>query len=352
MVSPPRRYSLFTRVCAVMLSILITLGGLELLLRAYVLVSIATKPEPADSAVIRDLPGSPRVYGLTPDLPPPVRTNDHGFRGEAVAVSKPPGVRRIVMLGDSITFGNGVAWNQTFSWILQENLNRAASGRSYEVLNLGVTGYNTAQELATLRELGLQFSPDLIVLNVCLNDSDGILSLTNLGLKNDTTIRHLGDVNFRTIVQSSYLMTSIKSAIVAILQKYLPEVARWLNSPGLFIDPRVRERRWVDMKEQMRAIFDLARAHEIPIAMVIYPYSSQIGLPPEQLKPQQDLLAFAASNGIPALETSAAYRNQREAMFADGTLHLSAHGHRVMAEQLAEFLAGHRLLGEHPEPAS
>jgi hypothetical protein len=71
-------------------------------------------------------------------------------------------------------------------------------------------------------------------------------------------------------------------------------------------------------------------------------------MPPEKMKPQQDLLAFAAANGIPALEPSAAYRHQPQNMFVDGSIHLSPHGHRVIAATMQEFLAARGLL---PEPA-
>jgi lysophospholipase L1-like esterase len=121
--------------------------------------------------VILPLPDSARAYALRPGLGPPFGTNAHGFRGEPVDVAKPAGVRRIVMLGDSITFGNSVAWNQTFSYVLQQILNERAGRREFEVLNLGVSGYNTAGSSYAARARP-QFSPDVIVLNVCLNDSD------------------------------------------------------------------------------------------------------------------------------------------------------------------------------------
>ena len=234
------------------------------------------------------------------------------------------------MLGDSITFGNSVAWDQTFSYVLQQQLNERAGRRAFEVLNLGVSGYNTAQELATLRELGLNFSPDLIVLNVCLNDSDPIKTMSAIGLRNEVGLRDSGDINFRTIVETSYLLTMLKYALGAAFEKH-PAILRLLNSPEAFINVRTAEKRWDEMKQSMQEIFALARERKIPIAMVIYPYSSQIGLPEARLVPQQDLLAFAAANGIPALDASPAYVNQPQDMFADGFIHLSPYGHRVIA---------------------
>lgn len=316
---------------------------MELLLRVYVNVRAAETTGNAEAGAILPLPDSARVYALRPGLGPPFSTNAHGFRGEPVDAAKPAGVRRIVMLGDSITFGNAVAWNQTFSYVLQQILNERAGRREFEVLNLGVSGYNTSQEFATLRELGLVFSPDLIVLNVCLNDSDPVKTVSAIGLINEAGVRELRDINLRTIVEASYLLTMLKYVLITAFEKH-PEILRMLNSPEIFLDARTGETRWSEMKEQMQAIFAVAREKQIPVAMVIYPYSSQVGLSLTRLGPQQDLLAFAAANGVPVLEAGPAYVNQPEDMFVDGFIHLSPHGHQVIAATMREFLDAHGLV--------
>jgi hypothetical protein len=90
--------------------------------------------------------------------------SDGGCRGRDHAAGKAPGRIRIVMLGDSITFGHRVRDDQTFSALLESR-----SGR-FEVVNLGVEGYGTDQELIVLREEGLRRRPDVVVLNFCSND--------------------------------------------------------------------------------------------------------------------------------------------------------------------------------------
>ncbi len=323
--------------------VLLTVAAMELLLRLYVNARASETTRTAEAGALLPLPDSPRVYALRPGLGPPLSTNAHGFRGEPVDVAKPTGVRRIVMLGDSIAFGNAVAWDQTFSYVLQQLLNERAGRREFEVLNLGVSGYNTGQELATLRELGLAFSPDLIVLNVCLNDSDPVKTLSAIGLINEVGVQEPSDINFRTIVEASYLLATLKYALIKAFEKQ-PGILRLLNSPEIFLDARTGEKRWSEMKEQMQAIFAVAREQQIPVAMVMYPYSSQVGLPVTRLGPQQDLLAFAAANSVPVLEASPAYVNQPEDMFVDGFIHLSPHGHRVIAAALQEFLGAHGLV--------
>jgi lysophospholipase L1-like esterase len=89
-------------------------------------------------------------------------SNSLGFRDREHAVAKPAGVYRIVVLGDSIAAGLHVERNEdVFPPILERLLVRG--GLSAEVINLAVSGYNTQQEVEMLREKGLQYHPDLVV---------------------------------------------------------------------------------------------------------------------------------------------------------------------------------------------
>jgi len=67
--------------------------------------------------------------------------NEDGFRDHPYARPKPSGTFRIVVLGDSVTFGFGVALEATFVKQLEALLVRAAT-MPIEVLSLGVSGYN------------------------------------------------------------------------------------------------------------------------------------------------------------------------------------------------------------------
>jgi len=98
----------------------------------------------------------------------PVKINSHGFRDSEYPIAK-TGRYRMVVLGDSIAFGNGVAIEDAFSEVLERSLNRRLGDR-VEVLNLGVGGYDIIQEVALLEHLGLPFSPDLVILAFCTND--------------------------------------------------------------------------------------------------------------------------------------------------------------------------------------
>lgn len=92
-----------------------------------------------------------------------VRINDAGFRGPA-AGTVAPGQRRVLLLGDSLTFGTGVEDGETFATQL------ASLAPSLAPLNLGVSGYGTDQELLLLERYGLSLDPAIVVLSVCIGN--------------------------------------------------------------------------------------------------------------------------------------------------------------------------------------
>jgi len=94
------------------------------------------------------------------------KINSHGYRDRDRALSKPPGVYRIAALGDSYTEARQVPMDKTFTSLAEDELNRNHSlgERQVEVLNFGIGGIGTAQELIQLRERVWKFDPDMIVL--------------------------------------------------------------------------------------------------------------------------------------------------------------------------------------------
>jgi len=98
-----------------------------------------------------------------------VLINSLGFRGPEVSLRKPPGTRRVIVVGDSYVFGIGVDAERTFPALLARHLN-ASRRETWEVINLGVNSYSTDQELILFSEVGPQLEPDVVVLVVCDND--------------------------------------------------------------------------------------------------------------------------------------------------------------------------------------
>ena len=91
-----------------------------------------------------------------------VKINAAGMRDDREhALDKPAGVYRIAILGDSFAEAMQVPLQQTFSKLMEKDTCR---GRAVEVLNFGVQGYGTAQELLTWRLRTSKYSPDAVVL--------------------------------------------------------------------------------------------------------------------------------------------------------------------------------------------
>lgn len=96
------------------------------------------------------------------------RTNSHGQRDRERTLQKPDGVRRVLLLGDSVVEGYGLRESETISRQLED----LYPDGSTEVLNFGVSAYCTRAEVELLEVKGLRFDPDVVVLVFVENDFD------------------------------------------------------------------------------------------------------------------------------------------------------------------------------------
>ena len=103
----------------------------------------------------------------------PVTVNADGFRGHETGVEKPAGCYRIIVLGDSATFGVHVGDDETYSALLEGMLNAdpGRGKRTFEVINAGVIGYSTRQGLVYLQRDLFRYSPDCLIVSFAINDT-------------------------------------------------------------------------------------------------------------------------------------------------------------------------------------
>ncbi len=101
-----------------------------------------------------------------------VRINSDGLRDQEHSLTKPPDTIRIAVIGDSYPEALSVSLNEAFWWVMGKKLEECDvfPGKKIEVLNFGVSGYGTAQELLTLREQVWKYSPDIVMLTVTTNN--------------------------------------------------------------------------------------------------------------------------------------------------------------------------------------
>jgi len=88
---------------------------------------------------------------------------------------------RILMLGDSVTFGHGSVAEHTYPRLVEDYLRAWRPDVDWQVWNAAVPGYNTSQELAHLLEVGPRFQPDLVIVGFFENDLIGNYDLGQPG---------------------------------------------------------------------------------------------------------------------------------------------------------------------------
>lgn len=147
----------------------VSLALLELVLRAAGFRPLDVPPERAQFWVYdpqlgwAHRPGQAGAFA-TPQFRTHVTINSQGLRDREYPVERVPGKRRILALGDSMTWGFGVEQDEVFTERLETLL------PDTEVINAGVSGYSTDQELLWLEGAGLRYKPDLVVVLVTGND--------------------------------------------------------------------------------------------------------------------------------------------------------------------------------------
>lgn len=99
-----------------------------------------------------------------------VEVNRFGFRERDFEVPKPLNTCRIMVLGDSLTFGTGLAPEERYTELLEKNLEQKFSDNEFEVLNFSVSGGPTVLERDIIREFKGIVDPDLIVIGFFMND--------------------------------------------------------------------------------------------------------------------------------------------------------------------------------------
>lgn len=152
------------RAALLLVASTVTLGALEIVLSTQV---AAPFPNVLRTSTLEGLPHQLRPGHSGQYFGQHVAINSRGFRGPEVS-AKTAHVRRIVLIGDSITFGH-VAHEDTLGVRLTAHLRE--SGAAAEVLNCGVPGYDAAHVALTLETDILDLDPDLVVYVFCFNDT-------------------------------------------------------------------------------------------------------------------------------------------------------------------------------------
>jgi lysophospholipase L1-like esterase/D-alanyl-lipoteichoic acid acyltransferase DltB (MBOAT superfamily) len=151
-------------------------------------------------------------------------TNRWGIRDQDYEKQKPAGVYRMVLLGDSLTFGYGVGDDAVFEAIVEKRLNEQKAGAAYELINFASKGYGPYGRLQYLRLKALEFEPDA-VLSIAVNDVEWMLRDVSRCVTNGLEIP---DPFINEIVAKAGLSTGMGRRIVERrLQPYIYDLIKW-----------------------------------------------------------------------------------------------------------------------------
>src|SRR5919106_6511273 len=167
------RHPIFSAVLLVVASVTLTLIAAEIGLRLFLPQLFDVHPRGmyiVDAAVGYVLMPSFNGVLKRPEFRHPTETNSVGLRGPEPR-PRQPNTFRIVCLGDSMTWGFGVQASDTFAARLERTLAGKYPALDIQVLNAGVPGYGTADELHFLQSRAALLDPDLVVLQF-LPDND------------------------------------------------------------------------------------------------------------------------------------------------------------------------------------
>jgi lysophospholipase L1-like esterase len=339
---------------------------------------VQTTPRPLPPrAVARPCGSCAPLYELDPSRR---GISAQATRDDAVAIPKPPGVFRLLVLGDSIAYGAQVRRSESFPERLEGLL--ARDGRRVEVVNAGVPGYSAWNEERWFAERGRAFEPDLVLVAVCLNDvvdplphwARGIPVISEVP---DTAIpnpeyhrRKIAPlVRWRSakvwISERSALGARLATTLLARVDPWLPFAAgpppqreaggrEWPAHLTLeddlpidvWLDPDTPEWRW--LRRRFDALAAAAQDADARIAFALFPLAYQMD-PAYPFLPQERFLAFCAERGLACLDLLPALRaaGVETPLWIDDW-HPAPRGHAVAAAEIARFLADAGLL---PEPA-
>ena len=293
--------------------------------------------------------------------------NEYGLRSPSFSRKK-TNEYRILSLGESSTFGIGVADNETYSALLERALNQKYPHNHYRIINAGISAYSSTQSVRYLELRGLSFDPDAVLLYHEINDYL------------PTTIRDLGNNEIGITMTDAQLMSSLPfringllfgisglyrlvflSAVRARIQSFdwqhfqspfpaigladmplaVPTILDVTTNRPIARGGNVYFRRVSDTerRENLEKLLTLCTARNIRLVIIHPTYR-------RSQRHECLLTDFCHQHGLPLFESydilHPADPDHAARMFLD-EFHPTAEGHRRLAEALADFISTQRL---------
>jgi hypothetical protein len=212
-----------------------------------------------------------------------ITINAQGVRDDRDIGAKPPGERRIVVLGDSLVLSVQVDVRQTFCRLLEDRLNREAGPIRYRVINAGVQGYGPVEELLFYREVARTFAADLVIETIFVgNDAEeAVISAPRLRRTARPTAAAISDSltsRLRRLVRRSMVLQVLRLRIVSVTDRLTnwiappePPLQSYAEQPA----PRIAEGLAIS-RDCVRAIVDEAAAAGARTMIMLMPARFQV----------------------------------------------------------------------------
>jgi lysophospholipase L1-like esterase len=305
---------------------------------------------------VSDIPGVrfemvPNITTVTPRFKGLVRINNLGFRGEDISVEKLPDTFRIAVLGDSITFGRYLSEKSVYPSVLEKNMNSSGKyPRPVEVINAAFSGRDTWEELALLEHRVLPLHPDLVVLQICLNDH-----VRFPPPEKGTVVGAFGD---RAWWQYSSFLAYLDDRVEGFRKYHLKALKKLglYHATGsdflrdFYIDQRQMlniDSNWEEWSRALLGIRDLARGNGVDVLFVLFPISHHFRKGLVETAPL--LSSLARDHDIPFIDMIGPFAAAGGSKVYRDRIHPDSKGHRITANEIEKYIASHFLRPLSPE---
>jgi len=268
--------------------------------------------------------------------------NSLSMKDKEIMIPKPPGLIRIVVLGDSLPYSG----DPTFVQLLQ---NKFGHTGKVEVINASIPGYTTYQELIFLKKFLIKTEPDFVILSYCLNDNYKFLHRFD---KNANMLwTQEGEDSFKinnafdAFINKSYFLTTIKIMFIGKGSSQKKSIFPWENEVAFNI--AWKDYAWPDFSDRLNTMNNILKQHNAKLYIVIFPLEEQLN---QDLlhknyqyvtKPQREVAFYGKKFGIPSLDLFQLYythEQKDEKLYISDGIHLSTDGHILAANSIYAFL--------------
>ena len=334
-VKSKKRTSLSKRILFSLIPCLLVLFLLESFLRVFSFHKDSGRTRPGFVIQDHDL-----GWRLQPCKTGRLATNELGLRDTSFNQNADI---KVLLLGDSVSWGDGIAnLRDLYPHLLERTLSET-TGQTYEVINSGVPGYSTFQQRRYLELYGIGLDLDIIILQFCLNDVvERYSALAQYGGDNvflGVDTREFIPGVYGWLIRNSRAFEALTRLLMKLARDQQAYDVRKLASDQLSHE---LESAWALTLSEIDDINKIAKDNNIPLMIVIAPYRFQLDKPERNNQPQKVLLKHCSDNGIPVLDllpsfTSFHEQNKYLPLFHDAN-HFSTYGHSLASRVLSESI--------------